>query len=92
MISASSTNSDILFITISDDTNPLNLHIATIDLNKFLKMRREQNIFVEFSQFAEKTEALLDFCIAAGKPKDDTASCREDDDQNRFICVMNTLQ
>ncbi len=45
-------------------------------------MRNEQNIFVEFSQFPEKIQALLDFCI----------SNREDEDSsNRFLCVMKHL-
>ena len=41
-------------------------------------MRKEQNIFVEFSNFPEKVKALLDFCIANSQEEDPT----------RFLCVM----
>ena len=44
-----SRQSDILHISISDDTNPLNLYLASIDMPTFIKIRTEQNIFVEFS-------------------------------------------
>lgn len=58
------------------------LYLATLDLQSFLKIRREQNIFVEFSQFAEKFQALLDFCIENGGEE-------EGSEANRFICVLN---
>lgn len=67
---------------MSDDSNPLFLYLATIDVQRFLKLRREQNLFVEFSHFSDKVSALLDFCTAA----------KEDDQgENRFICMMNQL-
>ena len=43
-------------------------------------LRNEQNIFVEFSAFPEKIEALLDFCIANEDPEQESV--------NRFLCVM----
>jgi hypothetical protein len=52
--SVASRSSDVLHLSISDDANPLNLYLASIDLPTFLKMRTEQNIFVEFSQLPEK--------------------------------------
>jgi len=57
------------------------LYLATLDLQAFLKIRREQNIFVEFSQFGEKFQALLDFCVQNG--------AADDEENNRFICVLN---
>lgn len=72
-------NGDILYLTLSDDTNPMFLFISQIDLPAFLKIRKEQNIFVEFSQLAEKAQALFDLCI----------SNRSDDELNRFACVVN---
>lgn len=52
-----------------------------------MRLRNEQNIFVEFSTFPDKIEALLDFCIANGE---DTTQ----ESGNRFLCVMknNTSQ
>lgn len=40
---------DMLQLSISEDSNPQNLYLASIDLTTFLRMRTEQNIFVEFS-------------------------------------------
>lgn len=60
----------MLYLSISDDSNPQNLFLSQIDLGSFLKMRNEQNIFVEFSQFSEKIQALLDFCIANKEEED----------------------
>jgi hypothetical protein len=45
---------EVLYFTLSEDSNPLSLYLATIDINKFLKIRKQQNIFVEFSDFSEK--------------------------------------
>jgi DNA anti-recombination protein RmuC len=39
----------VLYLTLSDDSNPLFLYTCQIDLPTFLKLRKEQNIFVEFS-------------------------------------------
>lgn len=72
-------NGDVLYLTLSDDSNPMFLFISQIDLPAFLKIRKEQNIFVEFSQLAEKAQALFDLCI----------SNRSDDELNRFACVVN---
>jgi Centriolar protein SAS N-terminal len=55
---------EVLHLSISEDTNPMNLFLATIDLQTFLKLKTEQNLFCEFSQLAERLQALLDFCIA----------------------------
>jgi hypothetical protein len=63
------------------------LYLATLDLQAFLKIRREQNIFVEFSQFAEKFQALLDFCIQNGSHS--SSDDETNPDINRFICVLN---
>jgi hypothetical protein len=65
-----SRSSDVLHLSISEDANPLNLYLASLDLQTFLKMRTEQNIFVEFSQLPEKLQALLDFCIANREDED----------------------
>jgi len=42
-------------------------------------LRKEQNIFIDFSQFGDKVSTLLDLCIAN----------KENEDQgNRFICSL----
>ena len=44
-------------------------------------MRKEQNIFVGFSQFADNIQALLDFCIAGRDSMDES---------NRFISTFDS--
>ena len=53
--------SDVLFITASDDQNPQTfLYYTTVNVEDFLKLRREQNLHVEFSDFADKVTELFE--------------------------------
>ena len=40
---------DLLQLSISENSNPQNLYLASIDLKTFLRIWTELNIFVEFS-------------------------------------------
>jgi hypothetical protein len=71
----------LLTFTLSNDSNPLSLYQSFIDASYFIKLRKEQNIFIDFSQFGDKVSALLDLCIA---------NKEIDDQENRFICILTT--
>ncbi len=67
---------------MTDEADPMLVFGVTIDQTSFLKLKREQNLLVEFSQLHEKVSSLLDFCI------------QQAEDQSRFLCVVteNTYQ
>ena len=74
-------SSDVLHLSLSEDSNPLNLYLATVDLDTFQQMCKEQNIFVDFSQLPAQISALLDFCVLNRREQHQL-------DQNRFLCVI----